>query len=513
MKKFPALLMGISLCIVGLYATVAHAGWESRGKVQNINFYLDTDTGLEWTVTIGRVRSDNMGKNAAGTLNAMGFRLPTFQELKVMYNEHGGGQVLQIHNGLLDYYETSDSNILGNAFGNGIQNPQPRKGIGMNWYLGVRNGQVQPIPPTVMVPERPVHVILCGLTNGDKIGEFMKINLRIMATLVREQIPANSLDMHIIEGNDCNASNIMEAIDRLQINDRDTLFVYYGGHGAYDPSRSENDPSGGHHFQIPSGDLMRKALMDRMLGKNAALTVLISDTCNVASFAHPHPEASEKGAGKTLAKLLMTYRGIVDINASSAGQYGWSSGDIGGWFTSVACRVFRDPQISDWNDAFNRLAKATDAIFQSRRNQAMAQNGQVSKQDDVYQKIVGQTHMTPVAFRLDVQIGSKALVSPTMSNENELPKRQRFGVELIDSEDGAEVVNISPGSPATRIISSSGNTTYLEPGDVIVSVDGHEVEGANDCVQAVNSAGTTMKIRILNVRDDEYYDYTVDLSQ
>jgi hypothetical protein len=133
-----ALSWAMPVVAICCFAAVAHADWQPQGSVQGVPTFLDTETGLTWTATLGRVPSADWGRGAKAHVQQLGFRLPTFLELQVMYNAHGGGRVLRIRNGLFDYYETADPNILGNACGNGFQTQLQRQGVGNNLYLGVR---------------------------------------------------------------------------------------------------------------------------------------------------------------------------------------------------------------------------------------------------------------------------------------------------------------------------------------------------------------------------------------
>ncbi len=161
-----------------------------------------------------------------------------------------------------------------------------------------------PLPPldTVMPPPalgtRQVHVLLIGLTGDPNLGRAQNINLDGMDRLVHDEIRAEKLaGCRTLRDQDVTAKGILDAVDGVQLARGDSLFVYYGGHGAFDPQRAEGDPSGGHHFQIPSGALMRKTLMKHMLDKGARLTVLISDTCNVECRADVQlPEAARSAA-------------------------------------------------------------------------------------------------------------------------------------------------------------------------------------------------------------------------
>ncbi|MCL2744461.1 MAG: hypothetical protein FWE67_11485 [Planctomycetaceae bacterium] len=118
--------------------TVASSSqWTQTDTVNGIRIFRDERTGLEWTQTIGQVQSSGMGVPARTLAAKYGFRLPSFRELQVM-EANGGFRYLNINNRAYQYYETSNSNILGNAFRTGFRTPQQRQGTGMNWVIGVR---------------------------------------------------------------------------------------------------------------------------------------------------------------------------------------------------------------------------------------------------------------------------------------------------------------------------------------------------------------------------------------
>ena len=114
------------------------AQWTNLGNVNGIQAYRDERSGLEWTVTIGQVQSSGWGAPARALVAKYGFRLPSFRELQVM-EANGGFRLLNIRTTMQQYYETSNSNVLGAAWGNGFRTPQQRQGRGMNWVIGVRD--------------------------------------------------------------------------------------------------------------------------------------------------------------------------------------------------------------------------------------------------------------------------------------------------------------------------------------------------------------------------------------
>ncbi len=261
------------------------------------------------------------------------------------------------------------------------------------------------IPPAA----QRVHVLLIALTGDKKIGTAQVVNLEGMNALVHEQIPAEKLaSFRTLRDEEVTADKILDAVKNVQIGRGDTLFVYYGGHGAFDPQHAEGDPSGGHHFQIPSGALLRKTLMKQMLDKGARLTVLISDTCNVEcrarlraqDLATPLAPRAPQGP-KPLEILLLQYRGVVDISASSRGQYSWNHPLIGGFFTRVAREVLRQQECSTWNVALERLSDQANGLYHEMRQKALDDPG--ANPPETLDSLRNQPDMLPQAFQLNVQ--------------------------------------------------------------------------------------------------------------
>ena len=168
------------LAVVGLSILVpkeAVAQWTNVGHVNGIQVYRDERTGLEWTQTIGQVQSSGWGGPARALVARYGFRLPSFRELQVMEANGGFGR-LKIRTSMSQYYETINSNILGAAWGNGFRTPQQRKGVGMNWVIGVREPVIVEeegfVQPTVSKPAVATSTVskppIATLSNGSSTG-------------------------------------------------------------------------------------------------------------------------------------------------------------------------------------------------------------------------------------------------------------------------------------------------------------------------------------------------------
>ena len=251
---------------------------------------------------------------------------------------------------------------------------------------------------------RRAHFILIGLTNDPSIGEASSRNLTAVRNLISEEVTSERIaGITVLEKDDCNGEKILRVINQLAIPSTDTLFVYYSGHGAYDPRRvSPTDLSEGHFFQIPTGDLMRRQLWESMVQKRARLTVLITDTCNVESFVREGRAVQEQRTvlrrdHAPFALLLLGHQGAIDISASDKNQYSWFSSNYGGWFTIDACRILRNN--NDWSASYQQIRTQVNETFKQRKQDVLAQSAVTGVTKFQLQS---QCEMTPRAFVFNI---------------------------------------------------------------------------------------------------------------
>ena len=146
----------------------AHAQWVSVGQVQGISIWRNTRTNLEWTTSLSSVNGNAQARNRAASL---GFRLPTFDELADVVNNNGGVNRLNIRTGLLDYYETADSNVLAGAFGGNIRTRLDRNRPGTHYVVGVRRSNSQPVPPQPQQGIAPIVEIKIQASINEQIAK------------------------------------------------------------------------------------------------------------------------------------------------------------------------------------------------------------------------------------------------------------------------------------------------------------------------------------------------------
>lgn len=255
-------------------------------------------------------------------------------------------------------------------------------------------------------------------------------------------------DLRVLTGDDVAANKILQAVDDLDVAPTETLFCYYDGHGAYDPDLAANDAEGGHHLQIDGGDLLRSELMGHLKAKGARLTVLVTETCNVASEFAPnrHQLGSVAAVAPTpvisasLERLLFDFTGVVDVNASAPGQSSWSNSS-GSFFTQSLLRTlddddkFRDPgadlpwltgterkiweMTETWGVFLDRVSEKAHVVFQEHRKAAQEEEEPTDENAKAArQEILAQEDQRPQIFRLEVRRGGR----PTpAADENYVP--------------------------------------------------------------------------------------------
>lgn len=221
--------------------------------------------------------------------------------------------------------------------------------------------------------DRILHILLIGLTDDSAFGITMQQNMDYLRELLEQEIPKERMRFLIVKGSDCNPRNVLRVVRRLGQRSRpaDTLFCYYSGHGAMDPDLAADDPSGGHFFQlnrnpgffpfqVAHSDLLRNTLFNTLLAQPGRLKVLVSESCSTIDQAGTAVAVVKhllQNGPTPLEQLLLFHRGYVDLNASSPGEYSWSTAGMGGWFT----QAFRETATTTWYEL-------TDASMEALRS-------------------------------------------------------------------------------------------------------------------------------------------------
>lgn len=270
----------------------------------------------------------------------------------------------------------------------------------LDWRSSTISVQVPRVVAPALAPGIPrVHCIYAVLTSDPELGTQIEKNVPSFTSLVSGLIAEDRLaSFTTLDGSKCTAEGIRNAIASLDVQSSDSVFFYYQGHGAYDPAHAANDPSFGHHLQLPDEGLLRKEVLFRISAKHPRMTVLVTDCCNVESKVKEPRRAvaelvSREISGWTsLEELLLCYRGVVDLSATSRGEYAWYDDAIGGWFTDVfksQCYSLCGQQNVNWDMFLNDLGTSVEKQFQDRK----------AKFSDPL--LSAQQHMSPTVFTIN----------------------------------------------------------------------------------------------------------------
>jgi len=353
-KNFRIVFFSIA-AVVGVAAFLpqeALAQWTNVGQVNGVQVWRDERTSLEWTVTIGQVQSSGWGEPARTMVERYGFRLPSFRELQVMEANGGFGR-LNVRRTLGQYYETSDSNILGAAWGNGFRTPQQRQGRGMNWVIGVRqkSGGGNDITPHVEPPvasQPQVHLIAIADVHSN-LSAGSKKSVEEFSFMMWYGLGKNSLIVHHVEDGDLYPRRILERIGNLKIGKNDTVIFLYAGHGAFDrnrglfytitdpsiPFRSKDNPG-------TSNFLLKDDVLKTIQKHSPRLTVIISDCCSTHLRYHEQEElvraANMESTRPLFQRLFFETSGVVDFTAAQEGKFGFICSRDGHYMIHNLCK-------------------------------------------------------------------------------------------------------------------------------------------------------------------------------
>ena len=392
------------------------AGWTNVGRVNGIQVYRDERTGLEWTVTIGQVQSSGWGDPARALAARYGFRLPSFRELQVM-EANGGFRPLKINTRMQQYYETSDSNVLAAAWGNGFRTPQQRLGRGMNWVIGVRQGgggnqgtQQVVVPPGNQSSNVRLLFIFGTKDENELFKRSMKNSIELLRTLINESqlnkihlddasssvsSAAETLSLElgvngtVLAGNKATRNNILATVKRFceEAGPNGAVLVYYLGHGATVTLSGKNI-----HLFYPLMDgfdelgepTARTDIYNTLLAGKNRFAGLISDSCsNILEGViaeHPPEVAGDAGPGaiSALRALLLYGRGTVDISSSDPTRKNIDGGlgqvaifqEQGAFFTVKFAKEFGVHKMTkaaftknDFNETINDVQRGINLLY------------------------------------------------------------------------------------------------------------------------------------------------------
>ncbi len=329
-----------------------------------------------------------------------------------------------------------------------------------------------------------ISVLMVADTNDPHVREGLTMDLSLVKELFQANVPMNQLDFQTISGNNVSANGIVTAVNRLTVDQDDTLVFIYTGHGAFDTSSNE------HYMTLMSDEnLARSDIRKFLLSKNARTTVLISNSCsNFVQFDVNSPSGElPQQITPLFDELFIKTTGLVDISATMPGEYG---------MTGSGGSVF----IRGLNSALGssqRRVSWTQIIYDINQS---------TKKDELY------ANADQTAYAV------KPLPTAPAPNPARNPvhnaKQYWLGAYTSPNPGGGVIVTKTVDkSPATRIRHSQTNQVFYLVGnrDIITHVNSQAVNTTQQFIDAIRASGKTATLTIYDRQTRKYENYYADL--
>lgn len=207
----------------------------------------------------------------------------------------------------------------------------------------------------------------------------MQANANRMREVFSEIWKDRSDRFTLLERGQANRVDPGEVLDRVRgmdIAGNDSIFFYYCGHGGWSANRGGNGAGSGeedgHYLATSGGDLYRYELRRALLNRRLRAGIMITDCCsNIAGITPPQRRVPAEWQG--FQDLFFRHRGLIDIQAATRGQFGWSSAALGGLFTNCFTKLLCEPRSAirqdgfdgfvSWRDFFEKLRGDTVKLF------------------------------------------------------------------------------------------------------------------------------------------------------
>jgi Caspase domain len=195
---------------------------------------------------------------------------------------------------------------------------------------------------TSKVEAADMHVLLVGDTTDNTLGYAFQLDLNLMHDEVKKisQATGMKLNLSLYSGKQVTTENILDHVDKLDVNPDDVVIIYFSVHGYRTIDKQNQWPNlyFGSQGQGLDFDLVNQIVK----AKNPRLILTIADSCNnylPAGYYVPtitkkdfNPE-KESIIQKNYKKLFLESSGSIVISSSIPGQYSWAYTYKGGVYT------------------------------------------------------------------------------------------------------------------------------------------------------------------------------------
>ena len=254
---------------------------------------------------------------------------------------------------------------------------------------------------TASVEAQEVHAFLIIMDNDPKPKSSFNVSVRQNLWNLQDMLNPLNVNLETWQAGrrSFQATDIINRVQNLDVQQGDTVFVYYSGHGYIQDSK--------HYLllekQSLASSLLRSDLAKAVSEKNCRLKMLMTDTCS--DYIETQGPTDESigiiPVGNAMADLFFKHRGFLDITAASPGQLAWGRDETGGYFTksvTMSANAEADTNEDDsvsWEEVFAITQQKTEKYFSDTTFKPSAKREMDEK---------GQTTQTPIAYSLPLLI-------------------------------------------------------------------------------------------------------------
>ena len=294
---------------------------------------------------------------------------------------HVNGRVVKSGEDLRDSLNASDGHVQLTIIESGTMQTR-------NWNVtpvaitvsANRNGEVFKPKSTKPI----LFAVLIADTQDATIGNGARISMQHISDQLNTLIKKDQLELTILKDDDCNPQKIIRTLGVIPSTEADSIFVYYLGHGAFDPRYAHNDPSRGNYLDFKKKDLLRQTIWNYLNAAPAKLRVVVTDACNVEGEADPSKYSLGYRTkmlsiiGPTgLEWLLLGHRGQLDLSAADVEQFAWYSNQRGGFFSNQWVKTASDLSLNNWGPFLTKLSTESNNYYVVERARILANPGNV----------------------------------------------------------------------------------------------------------------------------------------
>ena len=353
------------------------------------------------------------------------------------------------------------------------------------------------LAPASVQAQPKLYVLLAGDTQEPKLGRAIENSLSYVGDAFWAHVPERQLVVRTVPHDDVTPRGILAAIGRYQPGGDDAFVFFWIGHGAHD--------NRGHYLDMPGrGTLPRREIVAAIQAKRPRLAVVITDSCNIFLPGGPPFGAfkviSPRRVSPLFEELFFRHRGLVNVNSSTEGQV--SRINQGGGFFAQALAYPPFPKAQrvgllwnraesrmDWPSALREVDQGVETLYRAARID-LAGKQQIRVWD------------LPALVTVSTQPPGPKPPGPKPPGPKPPERGSRFGVVARDNGgDGVLVMELYRGYPGTRAVEiGTGTQMSLEPGDVILSVNGQAIHSLDDYWNFVKASPRTMEFVVRDSR-------------